>query len=148
MPVFFEDGTMSVIEFTVDHEPVGQPRHRVGTIGGRSRLYLPSKHPVHGFKKAIRLACGKRVKVAGAIEVVVNAWFSRPKSKTWKTKPMPWYRHTSKPDADNVLKAVLDALNGLAWVDDAQISSATIRKFVCGGGSSSKVQIFIRSFEE
>ena len=137
-----------MIEFTVDHPPVGQPRHRVGTIGGKSRLYLPSRHPVHAFKRAIREACGKRIKVPGAIEIVVNAWFPRPKSKTWKTRPMPWYRHTGKPDADNVLKAVLDALNGFAWVDDAQISTATVRKFVCGGDDVSRVEILIRSLEE
>ena len=30
-------------------------------------------------------------------------------------------KHTVKPDIDNLTKAVLDALNGLAWYDDAQI---------------------------
>lgn len=137
-----------MIELIVNHPPVGQPRHRVGTIGGHARLYLPSKHPVYSFKKAIRLACGKRIKEANAIEIVVDAWFPRPKSKVWKTRPMPWYRHTAKPDADNVLKAVLDALNGVAWVDDAQISSATIRKFVCSGECVPRVEILIRSFDE
>jgi len=135
-------------EFTVNHAPVGQPRHRVGTIGGHARLYLPSKHPVYSFKRAVQVAFGRHNKLPGAIEIVVNAWFPRPKSKTWKTKPMPWYRHTAKPDADNVLKAVLDALNKVAWVDDAQISSATIRKFVCSGDDISRVEILIRSLSE
>lgn len=110
-------------------------------------MYLPCRHPVHAFKKAIKLTFGPKRRLAGPIEIVVNAWFPRPKSKVWKKRPMPSYRHASKPDADNVLKAVLDALNGIAWIDDAQIFSATIRKFVCGGDSSSRVEILIRAHE-
>lgn len=130
-------------EFTVEHEPVGQPRHRVGTIAGRARLYLPSKHPVYSFKNAIRIAWGKKTKTHGPLRVVVNAWFRRPKSKTWKTKPMPAFFHTTKPDADNVLKSVLDALNGVAWVDDASVSCATIRKYVCSGYCVPRVEVCI-----
>lgn len=29
--------------------------------------------------------------------------------------------YTSKPDADNILKLVIDALNGLAWSDDKSV---------------------------
>ena len=135
-------------EFTVYHEPVGQPRHRISTRGGFAKMYLPSRHPVHGFKRAIRLAIGKPAKIQGAVQIVVNAWFSRPKSKIWKRKPMPSYRHTSKPDADNVLKAVLDALNKVAWIDDAQIVTAIVRKFVCSGECVPRVEISIKEVNE
>jgi Holliday junction resolvase RusA-like endonuclease len=37
--------------------------------------------------------------------------------------------HTAKPDADNIAKLVGDALNGIAWRDDAQIARATVEKF-------------------
>lgn len=137
----------SMLSIIVNHEPVGQPRHRISTRGIYARMYLPSSDPVYAFKSAIRAAIGKPVKISGAVEIVVNAWFPRPKSKMWKRKPMPAYRHTSKPDADNVLKAVLDALNGIAWVDDAQIVTATVRKFVCCGASSPRVEIVISSVE-
>ena len=139
---------MAIVEFTVEHEPVGQPRHRVGTIGGRSRLYLPSKHPVHAFKRAIKEAHGKRKHLQGPLRLVVTAWFPRPKSKTWKTRPMPAYFHESKPDFDNVLKAVADALNGVAWGDDAQIAVGTIRKYVCSGVEVSRVEILIEELNE
>ena len=35
---------------------------------------------------------------------------------------------TKKPDLDNVLKAVLDGLNGIAFVDDSQVVAITVRK--------------------
>ena len=35
---------------------------------------------------------------------------------------------TSKPDADNIAKLVLDALNGKAWHDDSQIVSLDVVK--------------------
>lgn len=139
---------MASVEFTVEHQPVGQPRHRVGTIKGRSRLYLPSRHPVHAFKRAIREAHDRQKKLVGPLRIIVNTWFPRPKSKTWKTQPMPAYFHTAKPDCDNVLKAVLDALNGVAWVDDAQISSATVRKYVCSGVDVSRVEILIEELNK
>lgn len=35
---------------------------------------------------------------------------------------------TTKPDADNIAKLVLDALNGKAWHDDSQITSLDVTK--------------------
>jgi Holliday junction resolvase RusA-like endonuclease len=37
-------------------------------------------------------------------------------------------RPTKRPDADNILKNV-DGLNGVAWIDDAQLVSATVEKW-------------------
>ena len=35
---------------------------------------------------------------------------------------------TKKPDLDNVLKAVLDGLNGIAFVDDSQVVNVCMAK--------------------
>ena len=35
---------------------------------------------------------------------------------------------TYMPDADNVTKLVMDALNGVAWVDDAQVDELVVSK--------------------
>ena len=37
-------------------------------------------------------------------------------------------RHTFKPDADNIAKLVKDALNGVAYADDAQVCEIVVRK--------------------
>ena len=35
---------------------------------------------------------------------------------------------TKKPDTDNIAKAILDALNGLAYYDDAQVVNLEVQK--------------------
>lgn len=49
--------------------------------------------------------------------------FEKPKSHLRATKPETWSRkiHTSKPDADNIMKAIKDAGNGIVWKDDSQV---------------------------
>lgn len=37
--------------------------------------------------------------------------------------------HTTKPDADNCLKAICDALNGIIWKDDALVIEKHVYKF-------------------
>ena len=37
-------------------------------------------------------------------------------------------RPTKKPDLDNIAKAVLDSLNGIAYKDDSQIVSMVVSK--------------------
>lgn len=37
--------------------------------------------------------------------------------------------HTKTPDLDNLLKLVLDGLNGVAYIDDKQIIELTASKF-------------------
>lgn len=61
--------------------------------------------------------------MTGAVRIAVTAFFPIPQSWT-KSKRLSAVsgvlRHTKKPDADNVLKSICDALNGVVWADDAQ----------------------------
>lgn len=52
--------------------------------------------------------------------------------------------HRSKPDKDNVLKAICDALNGLIWVDDAQ---AAIQRIEMRWGERSQFRVTVREIE-
>lgn len=135
-------------DLIVLHDPVGQPRHKISTRGGFASMYLPSRHPVHSFKRSIRESFGKKDCHLHPVSITVFAYFARPKSKVWKTKPMPMERHLKKPDADNVLKAVLDALNGVAWYDDAQVFSATVEKYICDGDSQPRCEIQINIYKD
>lgn len=54
----------------------------------------------------------------GPVSVEIMTYRALPKSRPKRVTSEP---DTLKPDADNVAKAVLDALNGVAWADDAQV---------------------------
>ncbi len=56
----------------------------------------------------------------GGLQVFIAIWLERPKSWTRRKiaeNPYP----TGKPDLDNVVKLIGDALNGIIWRDDSQI---------------------------
>ena len=74
----------------------------------------------------------KAEKLDGAISIEILYSFQRPQSlkKSERNeidsgKSMP---KTTKPDIDNLSKAILDALNGIAWNDDAQVSEIKAKK--------------------
>ncbi len=49
-----------------------------------------------------------------------------------------------KPDFDKIAKIVVDALNGIAWVDDCQIVSASVSKQY---GASPRVEVVAYEIE-
>lgn len=61
----------------------------------------------------------------GQVSVFVLCCMPMPKGAPKRVESMPF---TRKPDADNVAKSVLDALNGVAWLDDAQVTHLSVRK--------------------
>lgn len=68
--------------------------------------------------------------MASPLRVMVVARFSPPKSasKAVRARMLANLTHPiSRPDADNIAKN-LDALNGVAFVDDSQIVSLNVAK--------------------
>ena len=97
-------------------------------------MYLPKSHPVNAYKAAIKAAfmeaAGKWKKIRGPVQLSVYCRFEMPKS--WSKKKRAESQgalHDAKPDSDNVLKAVKDALTDCGvWVDDKQVALAFISK--------------------
>ncbi len=136
---------MSVI-VEVRGEPIAQPRQRHTLRGGFVKNYTPANHPVNDYKAAIKLAWmdqGRDSPVDGPVQLRLVLTFSRPKSMLWKKRPMPRCWHTQKPDADNVAKAVKDALNGVAWRDDSQVCRLIVEKWIADGfcGPSTVIEV-------
>jgi Holliday junction resolvase RusA-like endonuclease len=116
--------------------PVAQPRHRATSFAGKARIYSPSNHPVTAFKATVRYAFQQVYKgppLTGPLRCSLLFLMPRPKSLIWKRRDMPRLPHTSKPDRDNLDKAVMDALKGIAWIDDAQVCQGELQKWIAAG---------------
>jgi crossover junction endodeoxyribonuclease RusA len=91
---------------------------------------VPRQHPVHAYRDAIAITA----KTAGAtvtenaVRVTVFATFARPKSHRNKRGLKKTAPLLPRDDVDNVAKAVLDALTGVAWHDDKQVADLRIVK--------------------
>jgi len=124
---------MSLIRISVPGVPQGKGRARISTRGGFARAYTPEKTVAYEGLIALagQDAMAGRALVEGPVYLIVTAFFPIPKS--WSKKRaneagsgLVW--HTSKPDGDNVLKAVGDGLNGIVWKDDSQIAFSKMVK--------------------
>ena len=70
-------------------------------------------------------------KFEGAIGISIEFGMPIPKSESKKRKSLMLadiIHHTKKSDVDNMVKAVTDALNGIAYDDDSQIVYLYARK--------------------
>ena len=69
------------------------------------------------------------------------ATFAVPRSYSKRRKAtMLQSAHVQKPDADNVLKLVMDALSGIAYTEDAKVHEARVRKV---WGSEASVWVWL-----
>ncbi len=76
------------------------------------------------------------------MKLTVRAYFSIPASWSLKKQrgaAMGEIQHTKRPDLDNVVKAIKDGCNGVAWKDDSQVVSLSARKIY--GPPSVEVEI-------
>ena len=120
-------GSSVVIELSGAPVPKGRPRF------GHGRAYTPqrTRNYEQDLQWQAKLAMRGRLPFDGPIRVEVLAAF--PIAASWPNAKKiracaGTIRHTSRPDVDNLLKCVGDALNGIVWRDDSQIVIATIAK--------------------
>ena len=81
--------------------------------------------------------------IDGPCAVLINAFFEVPKSKSKRFREAALKgaeRPTKKPDADNIVKAIQDALNGLTYKDDACIVELACNKYY---GEIPQVEVFV-----
>jgi Holliday junction resolvase RusA-like endonuclease len=96
-------------------------------MGGKIRMYLPTAHPVHEWKKRITESCaeayGSSEMVKGPVTLEMTFVFQKPKSR--KVSGLK----DTKPDLDNLMKACMEAMgqSGI-WEDDKQVASVISSK--------------------
>lgn len=138
-------GNKRAIQFTVYGHP--EPK-------GSTRAFIPK-----GWKRPVITTANAKAKpwhqqVAGtAFEAIkggiayprptpvclnLRFYLCRPKSLSKKL-----LFHTKKPDVDKLVRLVSDALTGIAWEDDSQLSGISAVKCY---GLPERVEIYIASF--
>jgi Holliday junction resolvase RusA-like endonuclease len=92
-------------------------------------------------------------RISGPIRVDILAVFARTKELAFRYKDGRWKHgeemiwHTSKPDGDNIRKAVLDALRSF-WGDDAQVVCGEMLKAWAEADGRARVVVRIRSINQ
>lgn len=124
------------IQFVVPGPPQGKARPRVVRAkNGMSMTYTPDK--TVAYEELVRLrykAAAQEFRFADNAQLAmqITAFYPVPKSKSKRAQAdmiAGVIRPTKKPDCDNVIKIICDALNELAYKDDAQIVVTQMSKY-------------------
>ena len=117
----------------MDITPVAWQRPKTRVANGFVKHYSPNKTKEYEDKVAALYKQSTDVKfdTGQALVVTIILCMPIPASTTKKRKRYMLdglIRHTKRPDVDNLGKAVIDALNGVAWDDDSQITHLHVEK--------------------
>jgi Holliday junction resolvase RusA-like endonuclease len=118
-----------LLEFTVPGKPFGKQRPRIMRTG---HAYTPKE--TINYENLVRMCFMEKypdhIPTDGIVSLVVHAYF--PTAESWskkKTKQaLAGEIVPRKPDWDNIGKIISDALNEIAYKDDAQICDAQVTK--------------------
>jgi len=121
---------MIIATFPVPGIPVAKARARVTKAG---HAFTPKK--TQNYEALVKMCAAQAMKgkspVDGPVVVQVIAVFPQAESwPMWKKRlaDLSELAHTKKPDEDNIGKAISDAMNGVVYIDDAQVTIKTIFK--------------------
>lgn len=124
---------MTDLAFTVPGKPVGKARPRATIRAGHAAVYTPTK--TARYESLIARSARDAMKDKGIamfetpVMVFVQASFHPPvswsKARKLRMLNRP-YEH--KPDIDNIVKSILDGLNGVAFPDDKSVCAIAVSK--------------------
>jgi crossover junction endodeoxyribonuclease RusA len=132
------------LSFTVYGIPQPQGSTRAFMPRGWTRPVITSDNPqVKPWRQELAQTAmvamheqGVRMAVRGVpISIALTFYFEKPKSERKAA-----FHKTTKPDLDKLLRAVLDGLTGIAYVDDSQVTDCRTSK-VFGSPARLEVQI-------
>lgn len=121
--------------FVIPGNPVGKGRPKFSTRNGFAQAVTPQK--TVNYENLVRLEYGRQCEgiyfgSEDALRLRVDV-YRMPNKGTSQKKASEMIkgaiRPGKKPDMDNIIKAIQDALNKVAFDDDNQIVEAVVRKF-------------------
>ncbi|WP_252227100.1 RusA family crossover junction endodeoxyribonuclease [Caldicoprobacter algeriensis] len=120
-----------MITLIIPGKPLGKQRPRVLKNG---ITYTPAQTVNYEtyIKQLFATEYKRHEPFRGPVKMQITAYFPIPQSVSEAKKTLMArgnIRPTKKPDVDNIIKIICDALNGLAYQDDKQIVECTVEKY-------------------
>lgn len=120
---------MTPLIIDIPGELRGKQRPRVTRQG---HAYTPAATTnAEAWVKQCAIQAGVQGPMAGAVRLRMEVWKAIPPSWPKRRRAAALAgteRPTNKPDIDNMVKLVGDALNGIVWRDDSQIVELQVSK--------------------
>lgn len=134
-----------IYEIVIPLNPVAQKRARVTMRGRFPHFYDPKESK--DFKNIIATYVRQKLfkPLSGGIKLDIKFYIERPKYLMRKKDTENAIPHMAKPDIDNLLKSIMDGMNGVAYEDDSQVCVSSQAKFYTEKTQQARTVIF---FEE
>ena len=130
--------------FTIQGPPVGKQRARTYRHGKVTRTVTPTKtRDYEALTAQIAAAHWQGEPSTGPIRLTLVVVKARPKRLCRKSDPDGRVRCLATPDLDNVFKSCSDSLNGIVYVDDAQVVEVAGSKWYAAKGERPRVEVTV-----
>ena len=123
----------ATVAFVIPGTPVGKGRPKFARRGNFTVAYTPER--TASYENLVKVKAEEAMKgrpaIDGAVAVTIWLWVTPPASWSQKKQRQALSHEilpTSKPDVDNVIKGIFDAMNEIVWKDDKQAVDVSIRK--------------------
>ena len=135
-----------IYEFEVPGEITGKARPRLNSY--TCQVYTPPKTKDYELlvRQYFKIKYPKYEVLEGRIAVKIIAYFKVPKATSKKDKTLiaeGKLSPTKKPDIDNIVKIILDAMNKVSFKDDNQITKIEVEKVY---GPEEKIYVKIEEY--
>lgn len=123
------------MQFIVEGKPQGKARARTFYNARAGKMCSMTPEQTKSYEDLIRWkykAAGGQYMGEKVLQVDIKAFYPIPKAfnKAKQSEAIEGQiRPTTKPDCDNIIKVVLDALNGVAYYDDKQVVCVSCNKY-------------------
>lgn len=121
------------ITFVIPGAAIGKGRPKFARRGNFVHTYTPEK--TASYENLVKLvaseAMNARHPLKTALQATIDVRVTPPAGWSQKKRlsaVLGEIRPTTKPDADNIAKCILDACNGIAFEDDKQVCELVVKK--------------------
>jgi Holliday junction resolvase RusA-like endonuclease len=133
------------MKFTIEGtpRPQGSKRHVGDGIMVESSKYVKDWRAYAKLKATQMCSQSQRIEKPNAVLVTATFYFDRPKKHFRANGTLrddaPAF-HVARPDAEKLMRALLDALTGVCFHDDSQVAKQVIEKRY---GTVARTEVFV-----